>query len=332
MTSGFINLNKPLSWTSHDCVARLRGLLNTRKVGHGGTLDPLATGVLPVAVGKATRLLQYLPTGKTYQAVIRFGVTTTTDDLEGDVLTQQPAAHLQLSAVAAVLPQFVGTQMQTPPMYSAIQVQGKRLYDLARQGKSADVPARQITIHHLTSQAWRTGEQPELTVRVNCGPGTYIRSLARDLGEAMGTGATLAGLVRTHSNGFDLAESMTLAELEMAIAQATFMPLPAEKAVRHLAAIALPPELARRWRMGQKLALSQISDSGVKLDQLPKLPGSPFQVIDAATTDFLGMGEIRLVPPLDSYSEAAPTSAQSASEPVSLSPILVAKMVFLPIS
>lgn len=332
MTSGFINLNKPLSWTSHDCVARLRGLLHTRKVGHGGTLDPLATGVLPVAVGKATRLLQYLPTGKTYQAVIRFGVTTTTDDLEGDVLTQQSAAHLQLPAVAAVLPQFVGTQMQTPPLYSAIQVQGKRLYDLARQGKSADVPARQITIHQLTSQDWHTGEQPELTVMVNCGPGTYIRSLARDLGAAVGTGATLAGLVRTHSNGFDLAESMTLTELETAIAQATFMPLPVEKAVRHLAAIALPPELARRWRMGQKLALSQIRDSGVQLEQLPKSPGSPFQVIDAATTDFLGMGEIRLVPPLAVSSEVAPPTAQSVSEPVSLSPILVAKMVFLPIS
>ena len=222
--------------------------------------------------------------------------------------------------------------MQTPPLYSAIQVQGKRLYDLARQGKAADVPTRQITIHQLTSQDWRSGDQPELTVAVNCGPGTYIRSLARDLGEVMGTGATLAGLVRTHSNGFDLAESMTLTELETAIAHSDFMLLPAEKAVRHLGAIALPTELARRWRMGQKLALHQIIDRGVNLDQVPTSSGAPFRVVNAATKDFLGIGEIRLVPPVDSLLEVETLPGSPVSEPVSLSPVLVPKMVFLPIS
>ena len=214
---GFINLYKPATWTSHDCVARVRRLLNTRKVGHGGTLDPLATGVLPLAIGRATRLLQYLPASKSYRAVIRLGMTTTTDDLEGEVLTQRSAAHLRLSDVEAVLPQFVGTLSQTPPMYSAIQVQGKRLYDLARQGKTVDVPTRQIVVHQLTPIEWcsdqseqRPEQQPELTLEVDCGPGTYIRSLARDLGEALGTGATLAELTRTHSSGFSLADSLTL--------------------------------------------------------------------------------------------------------------------------
>ncbi|MEO0491687.1 MAG: tRNA pseudouridine(55) synthase TruB, partial [Cyanobacteria bacterium J06659_2] len=129
---GFLNLNKPLGWTSHDCVARLRRLLNMKKIGHAGTLDPLATGVLPIAVGRATRLLQYLPKQKAYRATIRFGITTTTDDLEGDILTQQPATQLTRQQVEAVLGQFVGMIRQKPPMYSAIQVKGKRLYELAR--------------------------------------------------------------------------------------------------------------------------------------------------------------------------------------------------------
>ena len=129
MIHGFINLYKPLSWTSHDCVARVRRVLNTKKVGHGGTLDPLATGVLPLAVGRATRLLQYLPEGKAYRATVRFGVTTSTDDLEGDIVQQKPAAHLTQLAIETVLPKFIGTLNQVPPMYSAIQVEGKRLYD-----------------------------------------------------------------------------------------------------------------------------------------------------------------------------------------------------------
>ena len=213
---GFINLYKPYDWTSHDCVARLRRLLNTKKIGHGGTLDPKATGVLPIAVGKATRLLQYLPTGKAYRAVIRFGVTTTTDDLEGEIVTQQSATQLTLEAIQAALPQFLGKIEQTPPIYSAIQVEGKRLYQLARQGKAVEVPSRQVVIHQLQIEGWQPGKQPELTLDIHCGPGTYIRSLARDLGAAMGTGATLANLVRTHSSGFDLADSITLEELEQA--------------------------------------------------------------------------------------------------------------------
>lgn len=329
MIDGFINLHKPATWTSHDCVARTRRLLKTKKVGHGGTLDPLATGVLPIAVGRATRLLQYLQTRKAYQALIRFGVTTTTDDLEGKIVTQQQADHLQLADIEAVLSQFTGVLNQTPPMYSAIQVEGKRLYDLARKGKAVEVPTRQVTIHQLKLGAWNAEPQsplqPELTVDVDCGPGTYIRSLARDLGEALGTGATLAGLIRTHSNGFDLAESVTLEELENAIAQQTFTPYPAAKAVEHLSVIALPPTLALRWRMGQKLALTEAGIVGLTEDQkIARSPDSPtaslepLRVLETTTDTFLGIGEIRSVP-----SMIDPTQPPGN--------ILVPKMVFLPV-
>ena len=316
---GFINLNKPATWTSHDCVARVRRLLNTRKVGHGGTLDPLATGVLPIAIGRATRLLQYLPASKSYRAVIRFGVTTTTDDLEGEVLTQRSAAHLQLSDIKAVLPQFVGSLSQTPPMYSAIQVQGKRLYDLARQGKTVEVPTRQIVVHQLTPVEWCPGkppeQQPELILEVDCGPGTYIRSLARDLGEALGTGATLAELIRTHSSGFSLSGSLTLEALAEAIARQTFHPHSAGEAVVHLDAIALSPPLARRWCMGQKLALTEPGMTGPEKQ--------PLRIINAVTREFLGIGEIQSVP---DNSEAALSDEEMALN--DQSDVLTPKMVF----
>ncbi len=313
--SGFINLNKPIDWTSHDCVARVRRLLNSKKVGHGGTLDPLASGVLPIAVGRATRLLQYLPARKAYRARIRFGVTTTTDDLEGETLTQRGAQQLQRSEVEAILPQFIGTLNQTPPLYSAIQVQGKRLYDLARQGKTVEVPSRQVIVRELTPLEWYAGPLPELLIDIDCGPGTYIRSLARDIGEVVGTGATLAQLVRTHSNGFDLADSMTLEALEQAISGNTFMPRPVGEAVRHLSAIALPLDLSRRWCMGQKLALTEPGLSNVTSAAQPE---QPLRILDATTGDFLGVGEIRAVPRIGEDGTTLP----------GLSQVLIAKMVF----
>ena len=318
MTDGFINLNKPAGWTSHDCVARVRRLLNTKKVGHGGTLDPLATGVLPIAVGRATRLLQFLPEQKAYRAVIRFGLTTTTDDLEGEVLTRRSAAQLQRSAIEAILPKFIGPLSQRPPMYSAVQVKGKRLYKLARQGKTVEIPSRQITVHRLTIRQWLAGPQPELILDIDCGPGTYIRSLARDLGAAAGTGATLAYLLRTHSSGFDLDKSTTLEALEQVIASSTFVPVPAGNAVQHLEAITLSSAFSRRWRMGQKLPLTAMTALSEAV--LSKPSGSAVRVTTDATGEFLGIGEIRLVSPLPS---ALPAPADSK--------VLAPKMVFLPI-
>ncbi len=318
MIHGFINLNKPVDWTSHDCVARTRRLLNTKKIGHGGTLDPLATGVLPLAVGRATRLLQYLPEKKAYQAVIRFGLTTTTDDLEGDVAEERGAAELERATVAAALSQFVGEIEQIPPMYSAIQVEGRRLYDLARAGKTVDVPRRKVTIERLTAQSWKAGVQPELTVAVTCGAGTYIRSLARDLGEVVGTGATLAGLTRTQSSGFDIAESISLGALEQAIAQGSFAPVSAGKAMAHLDAIALPPDLARRWQLGQKLAIAPEMPIPKPIGNSQHYP--PVRILAANTQEFLGISEIRSLPTEDGEESTADTRSK----------ILAPKRVFLP--
>lgn len=254
---GFLNLNKPPDLTSHDCVARVRRLLRTKKVGHGGTLDPAATGVLPIAVGRATRLLSYLDTGKAYQAVIRFGVTTTTDDLEGEVVNQTPVPHLSQPQALAVLSQFLGQIQQVPPQYSAIQVNGRRLYDLARQGKTVEVPVRQVEVESITPLNWRPGDYPELTVAIACGPGTYIRAIARDWGQALGTGATLANLIRTHSSGFDLTDSLSLEAIAAAMETDNLRLIEPGLALQHLPAIVLPPALAKRWCQGQKIPLDQ---------------------------------------------------------------------------
>lgn len=266
--------------SSHDCVGAVRRLLDIRKVGHGGTLDPLAEGVLPVAVGRATRLLPYLPEGKAYRAIVRFGLTTTTDDLEGDVLVQQPASHLTAKEVAAVLRLFEGTVDQVPPAFSAIQVQGQRLYDLARKGREVTVPTRTVVIHHLAIQHWQPGDQPELTLDIACGPGTYIRAIARDLGDRVGTGATLAHLTRTRSGGFDAAHSLSLDAVTDAVEKQELELVDPAVALTHLPAIALDPDLARRWQQGQKFPPPET---------IPPL--TPYRVLNAASGEFLGIAQ-----------------------------------------
>ena len=248
---GFINLHKPQGWTSHDCVAKVRRLLNTRKVGHGGTLDPLATGVLPIAVGKATRLLSYLPSRKIYRAKVRLGMQTSTDDLEGEVLQTRSADHLTLSDIEPYFAQFLGKITQIPPQYSAIQKDGKRLYELARQGKVVEVPSRQVEIFSLAVLNWLPGEFPELDLVITCGEGTYIRAIARDLGHLLGVGGTLAALERQESGGMNLEQSVTLEQLA---AHPTDL-IPPEKALEHLPQISLDSLTAQRWCQGQKILL-----------------------------------------------------------------------------
>lgn len=250
---GFLNLNKAKDFTSHDCVAKVRRILKMKRVGHAGTLDPAATGVLPIALGQATRLLQFLPQDKAYRATIRLGVCTTTDDLEGEVLVRQSAAHVNLEAVETALKTFQGTIQQIPPNYSAIQVQGQRLYDLARQGKEIEVQAREVEIYGIQILEWRSGDFPELDLEITCGPGTYIRAIARDLGQILQTGGTLASLLRTASSGFRLENSLTLAEVEQQ--QGALQPISPEVALQHLEAIVLPTPLARRWCQGQRIDL-----------------------------------------------------------------------------
>ena len=253
---GFLNLNKPDGFTSHDCVARVRRLLRLKRVGHGGTLDPAATGVLPIALGKATRLLQFLRQDKAYRATIRLGISTTTDDLEGEVIASRPVAGLSLEAVTTALQLFQGQIQQVPPSYSAIQIQGKRMYDLARAGEKLDIPARPVEVFKIEILDWRP-EVPELDLAIACGPGTYIRAIARDLGIALQVGGTLAALIRTQSSGFSLTDSLTLAELEQQLAEG-FHPIPPTAALQHLSAMTLPAAVALRWCQGQ-----QVSDADV---------------------------------------------------------------------
>ena len=171
-TEGFLNLNKPAGMTSHDCVGRVRRLLKLKRVGHGGTLDPAVTGVLPIALGKATRLLQFLQQGKAYRGTIRFGLITATDDLEGEILSARSVPELTLETVQAALPNFMGNISQFPPNYSAVQVGGKRLYDLARQGKTVEVAARNVEVFRLEILDWRAGDFPELDLAIACSPAT----------------------------------------------------------------------------------------------------------------------------------------------------------------
>lgn len=256
LSQGFLNLNKPFDWTSHDCVARVRKLLRLKRVGHAGTLDPAATGVLPIALGKATRLLQYLPTEKAYKATIRLGVRTTTDDLQGEIITSQPCTGLSLAEVKTALTQFHGKIEQIPPSYSAIQVDGKRLYDLARQGKTVEVPVRTVEIFQIDILDWREGDFPELDVAIACGSGTYIRAIARDLGAILETGGTLAALIRTKSSGFDLTDSLTLTDLEAKLQAGTFESVSPDAALQHLSPVTLPVTSAQKWCQGQRISLT----------------------------------------------------------------------------
>jgi tRNA pseudouridine55 synthase len=261
---GFLNLNKPSGFTSHDCVAKVRGILRLKRVGHGGTLDPAATGVLPIALGRATRLLQFLSHDKAYRATIRFGLQTTTDDLEGEPLQSSPVPGLTLEMIQEFLPQFQGKIEQIPPRYSAIQVQGKRLYDLAREGKAIDIPIRSVEVYDIQILDWRSGDFPELEVAIACGTGTYIRSIARDLGDRLKTGGTLAALTRTLSSDFALTNSITLDQLTEQVQQETFEAIAPEAGLQHLPNVILPIETAQRWCQGQRTLIptQSIEESG----------------------------------------------------------------------
>ncbi|WP_309731392.1 tRNA pseudouridine(55) synthase TruB [Chamaesiphon sp. OTE_75_metabat_556] len=256
---GFINLKKLPTWTSHDCVAKVRRILQTKKVGHGGTLDPAAVGVLPIAIGKATRLLEYLPAGKAYRAIIRLGIQTTTDDLEGETIYSQPVPELKIDRIESVLAEFIGEIVQTPPMYSAIQVNGQRLYKLARAGEVIEVPTRQVTIDSIEILNWTPGDFPEVEVQIACGGGTYIRSIARDLGEKLGTKGVLAFLERNGSCGLKLADSITLEELAQQQEAGNFVPISPARGLAHLpTATLIDADLVKSWSQGKRLPVNEL--------------------------------------------------------------------------
>jgi tRNA pseudouridine55 synthase len=209
MVNGIIIIDKPSDWTSHDVVAKLRGKLGEKRVGHAGTLDPMATGVLPVFLGRATRAVEFAAEGeKEYVAGLRLGVVTDTQDMTGTVLEQHPVSATQ-GEVEAVLDRFRGPILQVPPMFSALKRDGKKLYELARRGVEVEREPRPITIHAL--ELTGTGAAPaEFILRVRCSKGTYIRTLCHDIGAALGCGGVMASLRRTMACGFSLSDALAL--------------------------------------------------------------------------------------------------------------------------
>ncbi|MBI5877817.1 MAG: tRNA pseudouridine(55) synthase TruB [Chloroflexi bacterium] len=211
MLTGLFNLNKPVGPTSFQMIHRLRRLTGVRKIGHAGTLDPLAGGVLPICIGRAVRLSEYLMGDvKVYRAEITFGIRTTTDDREGEVIARQAVA-LDRAELEAMLPPFTGDIEQVPPQYAAIKVDGRPMYELARRGQTVDAAARAVHVERLTLLDWQS---PVAEIEIECGKGTYVRALARDLGELAGCGAYLTGLTRTRCGAFDIAEAVSLDVLE----------------------------------------------------------------------------------------------------------------------
>ena len=212
MANGIIIIDKPADWTSMDVCAKLRGILKTKKVGHAGTLDPMATGVLPVFVGQATRGVSFAESGdKEYLAVLRLGLVTNTQDTSGQALHRTEELP-DRAALEAVLPRFTGEISQLPPMYSAIKIGGKKLYELARQGKEVERRPRPVTIHAL-ELGERLGED-EYALRVRCSKGTYVRTLCHDIGSALGCGGTMYALRRTMAAGYTLAQAVTLEDVQ----------------------------------------------------------------------------------------------------------------------
>jgi tRNA pseudouridine55 synthase len=248
---GFLNIDKPRGITSHDVVARLRRVTGTRKVGHAGTLDPMATGVLVLCLGAATRLSEYvMASTKRYRAQVLLGVETDSYDADGQVIANADASHLTRADLERALPQFVGDLQQLPPIYSAIKRDGKKLYELARAGQDVELEPRPVTIHALELVDW---SGPSFTIDVTCSPGTYIRSLAHDLGAALGVGAHLTGLVRTASGYFTLDNAVSLATI---LDSAVWQPhvIPPQVALTDWPSLRVSAEQALALQQGKRIA------------------------------------------------------------------------------
>jgi tRNA pseudouridine55 synthase len=262
---GLVVVDKPAGWTSHDVVARIRRLAGTRKVGHAGTLDPMATGVLVIGVSRATRLLTFLVgAGKTYAATIRLGVSTVTDDAEGDVLERTDAAGIDEAAVREGVLALTGELLQLPSSVSAVKVDGRRAYARVRAGEQVELAARPVTVHRFDVTALRPDTQAglgvlDVDVEVDCSSGTYVRALARDLGGALGVGGHLTALRRSRVGPYGLDVARTLEQLE-----GSFQLLPLAEAARAaFPCRELSEEEARRLSHGQRLKAAGLGEQPV---------------------------------------------------------------------
>lgn len=282
---GILIVDKPMDWTSFDVVAKLRGVLGTRKLGHSGTLDPMATGVLPVFCGGASKAVDLqLDHDKAYRAVLRLGQRTDTGDITGTVLETAPVTAGERE-LRAVLPQFVGKQMQVPPMYSAVKVNGQKLYDLARKGREVERPARDIIVHEMDLLDFDENAQKG-TLRCKVSKGTYVRTLVNDLGEKLGTLAVLHSLERTRSGAYELAQCHTFAECEQAMAEGTMQQLllPTDSLFTDRPAVSLTDEGAERIARGAVVFPRQT-------DSLPETADTICRVYHQ--DKFLMLGQVR---------------------------------------
>jgi tRNA pseudouridine55 synthase len=255
--SGVLILNKPAGMTSHDCVNRIRRLYGTKQVGHTGTLDPGATGVLPILIGRAVKASDLLTAeNKTYRAGLRLGITTDTEDTSGEILSQTLEIPSK-AEVEAVISDFIGDIMQTPPMYSALKVNGRKLVDLARSGITIDREPRPIKIYSLKAEA--TQDPAEYVLTVCCSKGTYIRTLCADIGARLGCGGAMNSLVRLASGGFELSDSVTIGELEaMSQIEREALLKPVETLFMDLASVMPEPFFEKLSRDGNEIYQKKI--------------------------------------------------------------------------
>ncbi len=283
--NGIICVNKPQGFTSFDVIAKLRGIMKIRRLGHGGTLDPMATGVLPVFVGTATKACDIMPDNtKSYRAGFKLGQVTDTQDITGEVLAFSDMA-VSRDALEAAIPDFVGDIMQLPPMYSAVQVNGQRLYDLARQGVEVERQPRQIHVDKLILTEYDEDTR-EGVLEIYCGKGTYIRTIINDIGEKLGCGGIMTSLVRTSSGGFTLAECYTMEEIQQAADENRLeeLILPIERVFASLPKLRLNEVQTRMYKNGVKLDISRVHHIKVNVE-LYSVYGSDGGFIGTAFAD-----------------------------------------------
>jgi len=257
MTSGILIIDKPQGWTSMDVCAKLRGIFHEKRVGHGGTLDPMATGVLPVFIGRATRAVEFAEkSDKEYIAGLKLGVVTNTQDITGEVLERRPLGFVGHGDVYRVLEQFRGDILQVPPMYSAIKIGGKKLYELARKGREVERPARPVTVHSLELEEMDSPE--DFSLRVRCSKGTYVRTLCHDIGQALGCGGCMSSLRRTMAAGFALRDAHTLEEVQNAPDPAALL-MPVDELFMDREKLVLSPEVEKKVRNGMTAVLPTLA-------------------------------------------------------------------------
>lgn len=265
---GILPIRKPVGFTSHDVVAKSRGILRMKRIGHTGTLDPAVTGVLPLCLGRATRMVEYLQElPKEYEATLILGVATDTEDMSGNIVERIEHVSVTEEQVREVLSKFIGTISQVPPMYSAIKQNGKRLYELAREGKTVERQAREVTIHELEMISFRhDGANPRISFRTLCSKGTYIRTLCVDIGRALGVPAAMEELRRTMSAGIPEEQCITLDELAEYVQAGTLQShlIPVDQAVHHLPAHIVQEEKVKAALQGQRLSSTVVDPEVVK--------------------------------------------------------------------